>query len=47
MVDANGNLDVHKFKNVYKCDIEQAKKVHVSVYQFNLKEIFLIRSLIS
>lgn len=27
MSDAQGFLDVHKLKNVYKCDIEQAKKV--------------------
>lgn len=30
MSDENGNLVVDKFKNVYKCDIEQAKKVHNS-----------------
>lgn len=27
MVDGKGNLDTNKLRNVYKCDIEQARKV--------------------
>jgi Ca2+-binding EF-hand superfamily protein len=27
MVDNNGSLDPDKFKDIYKCDPEQAKKV--------------------